>query len=80
MVLSEAGDHPMTKLSDTQAIILSAASQRDDGAVLPRAEFSDLITREKILAERLAESGVRLPAVCGHRARMLPSSLAPASW
>ena len=29
------GDHPMTKLSDTQAVILSAASQRDDGAVLP---------------------------------------------
>jgi len=25
----------MTKLSDTQAVILSAASQRDDGAVLP---------------------------------------------
>jgi DNA-binding MarR family transcriptional regulator len=25
----------MTKLTDTQAIILSAASQRDDGAVLP---------------------------------------------
>jgi hypothetical protein len=25
----------MTKLSDTQAIILSAAAQRDDGAVLP---------------------------------------------
>jgi hypothetical protein len=25
----------MTKLSDTQAIILSAAAQRDDGNVLP---------------------------------------------
>jgi hypothetical protein len=25
----------MTKLSDTQAVILSAAAQRDDGAVLP---------------------------------------------
>jgi len=35
MVLSDSGDHPMTKLSDTQAVILSAASQRDDGAVLP---------------------------------------------
>jgi hypothetical protein len=35
MVLSQIGDHPMTKLSDTQAVILSAASQRDDGAVLP---------------------------------------------
>jgi hypothetical protein len=34
-VLSGNGDHPMTKLSDTQAVILSAASQRDDGAVLP---------------------------------------------
>ena len=35
MVLSDNGDHPMTKLSDTQAVILSTASQRDDGAVLP---------------------------------------------
>jgi Protein of unknown function (DUF3489) len=38
MVLSEDGDHPMTKVSDTQAVILSAASQRDDGAVLPLPE------------------------------------------
>jgi predicted ArsR family transcriptional regulator len=38
MVLSDSGDHPMTKLSDTQAVILSAASQRDDGAVLPLPE------------------------------------------
>jgi hypothetical protein len=37
-VLSEDGDHPMTKLSDTQAVILSAAAQRDDGAVLPLPE------------------------------------------
>ena len=28
----------MTKLSDTQAVILSAASQREDGAVLPLPE------------------------------------------
>jgi hypothetical protein len=28
----------MTKLSDTQAVILSAASQRDDGALLPLPE------------------------------------------
>jgi len=38
MVLSEDGDHPMTKISDTQAVILSAAAQRDDGAVLPLPE------------------------------------------
>jgi hypothetical protein len=38
MLLSEDGDHPMTKLSDTQAIILSGASQRDDGAILPLPE------------------------------------------
>jgi hypothetical protein len=38
MVLSGNGDHPMTKLSDTQAVILSAASQREDGAVLPFPE------------------------------------------
>jgi hypothetical protein len=38
MVLSTNGDHSMTKLSDTQAVILSAASRRDDGAVLPLPE------------------------------------------
>jgi Protein of unknown function (DUF3489) len=38
MVLSDIGDQPMTKLSDTQSVILSAASQRDDGAVLPLPE------------------------------------------
>jgi hypothetical protein len=38
MVLSDNGDHPMTKLSDTQAVILSAASQREDGAILPLPE------------------------------------------
>jgi hypothetical protein len=37
-MLSGNGDHPMTKLSDTQTVILSAASQRDDGAVLPLPE------------------------------------------
>jgi Protein of unknown function (DUF3489) len=35
MVLSDNGDHPMTKLSDTQAVILSAASQRADLSLLP---------------------------------------------
>jgi Protein of unknown function (DUF3489) len=35
MVLSEDGDHPMTKLSDTQLVILSAAAQRADFSVLP---------------------------------------------
>jgi hypothetical protein len=38
MVLSYSGDHPMTKLSDTQAVILSAAAQRDDLSVLPLPE------------------------------------------
>jgi len=38
MALSDNGDHSMTKLSDTQAVILSAASQREDGAVLPLPE------------------------------------------
>jgi len=37
-VLSGKGDHVMTKLSDTQAVILSTASQREDGAVLPLPE------------------------------------------
>jgi Protein of unknown function (DUF3489) len=35
---SEHGDHAMTRLSDTQLVILSAAAQRDDGAVLPLPE------------------------------------------
>jgi Protein of unknown function (DUF3489) len=35
MVLSQDGDHPMTRLSDTQLVILSAAAQRDDLSVLP---------------------------------------------
>jgi Resolvase, N terminal domain len=35
MVLSDNGDHPMTKLSDTQLVIRSAAAQRDDLSVLP---------------------------------------------
>ena len=29
----------MSKLSDTQAVILSAASQRDDGAILPLEDW-----------------------------------------
>ena len=37
-MLSGKGDHAMTKLSDTQAVILSTASQREDGAVLPLPE------------------------------------------
>jgi Protein of unknown function (DUF3489) len=37
-MLSDNGDHLMTKLSDTQAVILSAATQRDDRAVLPLPE------------------------------------------
>jgi hypothetical protein len=35
MVLSEIGDHPMTRLSDTQLVILSVAAQRADLSVLP---------------------------------------------
>ena len=35
MVLSDGGDPPVTKLSDTQLVILSAAAQRDDLSVLP---------------------------------------------
>jgi hypothetical protein len=35
MVLSDNGNHPMTRLSDTQLVILSAAAQREDLSVLP---------------------------------------------
>jgi hypothetical protein len=38
MVLSDNGDHPMTRLSDTQLVILSAAAQRADLSVLPLPE------------------------------------------
>ena len=38
MVLSDNGDHPMTKLSDTQLVILTAAAQRADLSVLPLPE------------------------------------------
>jgi hypothetical protein len=38
MVLSEDGDHPMTRLSDTQLVILTAAAQRADLSVLPLPE------------------------------------------
>ena len=38
MVLSEDGDHPMTRLSDTQLVILTAAAQRTDLSVLPLPE------------------------------------------
>jgi Protein of unknown function (DUF3489) len=37
-MLSGDGDQHMTKLTDTQAVILSTASQHDDGAVLPLPE------------------------------------------
>jgi Protein of unknown function (DUF3489) len=35
MMPSGNGDHPMTRLSDTQLVILSAAAQREDLSVLP---------------------------------------------
>jgi hypothetical protein len=35
MVLSDGGDPPVTRLSDTQLVILSAAAQRADLSVLP---------------------------------------------
>jgi predicted ArsR family transcriptional regulator len=38
MVLSDNGDHPMTRLSDTQLVILGAAAQRADLSVLPLPE------------------------------------------
>jgi predicted ArsR family transcriptional regulator len=38
MMLSEDGDHPMTRLSDTQLVILTAAAQRADLSVLPLPE------------------------------------------
>ena len=37
-MLSADGDHPMTRLSDTQLVILGAAAQRADLSVLPLPE------------------------------------------
>jgi Protein of unknown function (DUF3489) len=47
----------MTKLSDTQAVILSAASQRDDGAVLPLPDTLKLTggARTKVLGSLTAK-------------------------
>jgi hypothetical protein len=42
MVLSANGDHPMTKLSDTQLVILGAAAQRADLSVLPLPDSLNL--------------------------------------
>jgi hypothetical protein len=42
MVLSANGDHPMTRLSDTQLVILSAAAQRADLSVLPLPDSLNL--------------------------------------
>jgi Protein of unknown function (DUF3489) len=42
MLLSAEGDHPMTKLSDTQLVILSAAAQRADLSVLPLPDSVNL--------------------------------------
>ena len=42
MLLSANGDHPMTRLSDTQLVILSAATQRADLSVLPLPEALNL--------------------------------------
>src|ERR671911_11082 len=42
MVLSSDGDHLMTRLSDTQLVILSAAAQRADLAVLPLPDSLNL--------------------------------------
>ena len=43
MVLSGDGDHPiMTRLSDTQLVILGAAAQRADLSVLPLPDSLNL--------------------------------------
>jgi len=42
MVLSANGDHPMTRLSDTQLVILSAAAQRADLSILPLPDSLNL--------------------------------------
>jgi hypothetical protein len=64
-VLSGNGDHPMTKLSDTQAVILSAASQRDDGAVLP---FPETLKIEGGAVDKVLGS-LKAKGLIDHRAR-----------
>ena len=68
-MLSDDGDHLMTKLSDTQAIILVNASQRFDGNVLPlpgslrggaQAKVIGALLKRELIEERRAEG-------CGQR-------------
>jgi Protein of unknown function (DUF3489) len=53
MVLSDGGDHPMTKLSDTQLVILSAAAQRADLSILP---LPDILTLKGGALNKVMES------------------------
>ncbi len=53
----------MTKLSDTQAVILSAASQRDDGAVLP---LPDSLTLEGGAVDKVLGS-LKTKGLIGHQ-------------
>jgi hypothetical protein len=52
-------DNPMTKLSDTQAIILSAAAQRADGNVLPLPGSLRGGAATKVVAALLARGLIR---------------------
>src|SRR5690606_2383161 len=57
--LATEGNHPMSKLSDTQAIILSAAAQRADGNVLPLPGSLRGGAATKVVAALLARGLIR---------------------
>jgi hypothetical protein len=72
-VLSVTGDHAMTKLSDTQLVILSAASQREDGAILPLTidlkggalqKVLASLERKDLIARMGEPRGDELPPLC----------------
>jgi hypothetical protein len=85
-VLSVTGDHAMTKLSDTQLVILSAASQREDGAVLPLTiDLKDgavqkvlaSLERKELIARMGEPRGDELPPLCITRAGLEVIGIAP---
>ena len=55
MTRAEYGDDPMTKISDTQAIILSAAAQRENRVALPLPESLRGGAAAKVVGAMLAK-------------------------
>jgi hypothetical protein len=85
-MLSETGDHRMTRLSDTQLVILSAAAQREDGAVLPLTidlkggavqKVLASLERKELIARMGEPRGDDPPPLCITRAGLEALGVAP---